>query len=201
MQPEFLQAIAALFRPGLRAYLAKNLPAWQAAADDAAHAAVRTQMLTDIAAIQATLNSATIGTPVNDTYKYQSNIYATYSFREGFLKDFELGGGGNFRGKNKISNYLVGDASQSLYSPAYNVLTAHVSYRHKFSKRVTARFQLNVKNLLNEDSYVLISQDGNGGAYGTYRVGNISTNPLLQTVNYYKQQDPRQFIFSTSFEF
>lgn len=187
------------FRPGLRAYLTQNVPTWQAAADAPTHTAVRTQMLADIQALRDIINSSTIGTPVNDTYKYLGNFYATYSFREGLLKNIDIGGGAQFRGKNKVSNFLVGDASQSLYAPAYHLVTAHISYRHKFGKKLNARFQLNVRNLLGEDSLVLLPQDGN--AYGTYRVGGLAANPLVQATNNIRQQDPRQFIFTTSFEF
>lgn len=193
------QSILLNFRPGLRAYLEQNLPTWQAAADAPDHAAVRTQMLDDIQAIRNTLNAATIGTPVNDTYKYLANLYATYSFRNGRLKNFDVGGGGHFRGKNKVSNFLVGDATQSLYSPAYHTLDAHISYRHKFSKKLTGRFQINVKNLLDEDSLALMPQDGN--AYGTYRVGGLAANPLTQATNNIRQHDPRKFIFTATFEF
>lgn len=193
------QSVLLNFRPGLRAYLEKNLPTWQAAADAPDHAAVRTQMLVDIQDIRNTLNSSTIGTPVNDTYKYLANLYATYSFRNGWLNNVEVGGGGHFRGKNKVSNFLVGDSAQSLYAPAYSILSAHVSYRHKFSKKVTGRFQINVKNLLDEDNLVLMPQDGN--AYGTYRVGGLAANPLIQATNNIRQQDPRQFIFSATFEY
>ncbi|WP_438481934.1 TonB-dependent siderophore receptor [Oleiharenicola lentus] len=184
-------------RPGLREYYNTNLPAWQAGANDLTNPQ-RAQIQTDINAIASTLNGLTPGTPVNDTYKYTANFYSTYSFRNGFLKNFEAGAGANFRGKNKIGA-AFDDPYRFLYSPAYTLVSAHVSYRHKFSKKLTARFQINVKNLLDDDTLVLSSQDGNG--YNTYRVGGFTTNPQVQVTDRFRQQDPRQFIFSTTFEF
>ncbi|MES2692313.1 MAG: TonB-dependent receptor plug domain-containing protein [Verrucomicrobiota bacterium] len=184
-------------RPGLRAYYEQNRAEWQAGANDPNNPQ-RARIQTSLNTIATTLNGLTPGTPVNDTYKYQSNIYATYSFGEGWLKSFEVGGGVNFRGKNKI-DVAFDNPYRFLYSPAYYLVSAHISYRYKFSRTLTGRFQLNVRNLLDEDDYVFLSQDGNG--YGTYREKGIATNPLVQVTDRYRQQDPRQFIFSTTFEF
>ena len=188
------------FRPGLRKYLNANLAEWQAGANNPAiPAATRTQIANDILAIQNTLNSATIGTPVNDTYNYRSNIYATYAFTNELFKGFEFGAGANLRGRNKVSNNLVGDQSQSLYAPAYYLASAHLSYRHKLGKKLAARYQLNVTNLLDNDAIVYVSTDR--PAYATYREANLATNPLLQVPSGYRQQDPRKVIFTTTFEF
>ena len=184
-------------RPGLRAYYNANLTEWQAGANNPANPQ-RAQVQTDINAIANALNGLTPGTPVNDTYQYTANVYATYSFRQGVLKNFEAGGGVNFRGANKVAA-AFDDPYRNLYSPAYQLVSAHISYRYKFSKKLTGRFQLNVKNLLDEDTLVLSSQDGNG--YNTYRVGGFTTNPQVQVTDRFKQQDPRQFILSATFEF
>lgn len=184
-------------RPGLRAYYDANLAAWQTGANNPANPQ-RAQIQTDINAIATTLNGLTPGTPVNDTYKYQANIYGTYAFTDGVLKNFDVGLGANFRGKNKV-DVAFDDPYRFLYSPAYHLVGAHVSYRYKFSKKLTGRLQLNVKNLLDEDSLVLLSQDGNG--YGTYRVKGIATNPLVQVKDRYRLPDPRQFVLSATFEF
>jgi hypothetical protein len=180
-------------RPQLTAYFAEHAAVWQAGADDPLNPQ-RAAIQTDINAIKNTLNGATPGTPVNDTYKYQSNIYATYSFREGWLKNFEAGGGVNFRGKNKVAADFF-DPYKPLYSPAYHLVSAHISYTHKFGRKLSARFQLNVRNLLDEDSHVFLSQDGTG--YGTYVAGGVT----YQVTDRYRQQDPRKFIFSTTVEF
>ena len=185
------------YRPGLRNYLAEHIVEWQAGVTNPAIApAVQAHIAADIAKIQDTLNAATIGTPVNDTYKYRANIYATYSFTNDLLKGFDFGAGANFRGKNKISNNLVGDASGSLYAAEYYLVSAHVSYHHKLGKKLSARYQINVTNLLDQDDIVY-----SAGGYSTYRANGLASNPLIQTPNGYRLQDPRTFIFTTTLEF
>lgn len=186
-------------RPQLRNYYAANLAEWTAGlTDPAVSASAKLVIQNDLNTIANALNGLTPGTPVNDTYKYTANIYATYSFNEGALKGFDAGLGANVRGKNKV-DVAFNDPYHFLYSPAYYTVAAHVSYGFKLSNDIQVRLQLNVKNLLDDDTLVLTSQDSN--AYGTYRVGGFPTNPQAQVTNRFKFQEPRQFIVSATFEF
>ena len=68
------------------------------------------------------------------------------------------------------------------------------TYRHKFSEKLTARFQLNISNLLDNDDLMFRN-------YGTYRLGGISTNPLMQLPNQVTMPEPRKFTLSATFDF
>jgi outer membrane receptor for ferric coprogen and ferric-rhodotorulic acid len=192
------EASAVNLRPDLRAYVAQNLATWQAGANDATNPN-RVQIQNDINAIQGDINALTPGTLFNGTYKYTSNVYATYTL-PGNLRNWSVGAGANIRGKQKIGNVQVlnGVANNQpynyLWADSYYLVSAHASYRHRFSDKLSARFQLNISNLLDNDDLQIRN-------YGTYRVGGIATNPLLQLPNQSTIADPRKFTLSATFDF
>jgi outer membrane receptor for ferric coprogen and ferric-rhodotorulic acid len=192
------KASAVNLRPDLRAYVAQNLATWQAGANDASNPN-RVSIQNDINAIQGDINALTPGTLFNGTYKYTSNVYATYTL-PGNARNISIGAGANIRGKQKVGNVQVlnGVANNQpynyLWADAYYLVSAHASYRHKFSDKISARFQLNISNLFDNDDLMVRN-------YGTYRVGNIATNPLLQLPNQSTIPDPRKFTFSATFDF
>jgi outer membrane receptor for monomeric catechols len=103
-----------------------------------------------------------------------------------------MGAGGNFRGESKIGNSLASPFDY-VYGDSYAVLSAHIGYKHRFGK-VTAHFQVNVSNLLDEDKLIFTgTQD--------YRVGGLGSNPLLRVPSLYRYIDPRRIMFTTSFDF
>jgi outer membrane receptor protein involved in Fe transport len=192
------EASAMNLRPDLRAYVAANLATWEAGANDASNPN-RTQIRNDITAIQNDINGLTPGTLFNGTYKYTSNVYATYTLPARW-KNVSIGAGANIRGKQKIGNVQVLNGVSNnqpynyLWADAYYLVSAHASYRHRFSDKVSARFQLNIANLLDSDKLFY-------RGYGTYRVGGIATNPLLQLPNNVTMPDPRKFTLSATFDF
>jgi len=176
---------------GLRAYYEANLAEWQAGANDLANPN-RTQIQTDLTNIASTLSAAVPGVELNGKFDYTANAYATYTFREGALKNFSIGAGANFRGRSKIGA-LSTDAFAYVYSDPYELVTAHATYVRTFGK-VRARFQLNISNLLDNDDVVYLSTLN-------YRQDNVATNPLLTTGGAFRWQEPRKFTFSTTLEF
>jgi len=180
-------------RPGLRAYFDENVAQWQAGVTDPnISQANRDQIQKDIDAIRSDLSGAVPGVTLNNTYKYTGNVYATYTFRDGALKNFAFGAGANFRGKSKYGNTLVSPFDY-LYGDSYYIVSAHVGYTHRFGS-VTGKFQLNVANLLDEDKLIYNgTQD--------YRVGGLSSNPLIRTPSTFRYIDPRRFTFTATFDF
>ncbi len=75
-----------------------------------------------------------------------ANLWATYKFMSGKLKDYGLGIGGNY-----ASRYKVIDNSQTgvFYLPAYKLLNASLFYH---SDRIRVSF--NINNLANEEYYI-----------------------------------------------
>lgn len=177
--------------PGLRAYFNEHINEWQAGANDLTNLN-HTQIQADIDAIRSDISGAVPGVTLNNTYKYTGNVYATYTFRDGLLKNFQAGAGANLRGKSKIGNTLASPFDY-LYGDSYAVVSANVGYSHRFG-RVNAKFQVNVTNLFDEDKLIYVgTQD--------YRVGGVSTNPLIRTPSLYRYIDPRQIVFTTTLEF
>ena len=177
-------------QPGLMGYFNANAAAWTAAAPGSLNP---TQVLNDINTIRNAIAALTPGTVLNNTFKYTGNLYATYNFTEGMLKNFSFGGGGNFRGRSKVASTLA-NAYDYLYADPYTVLSANATYRHRLSGKFTFRYQLNVSNVLDSDKAIY-----NG--FGTFRVGNIGTNPLQQVPNNIRMSEPRKFTLSTTLDF
>ncbi len=178
--------------PGLVRYYNANVKTWQDAVDNGT-SINPTQVTTDIATIRNYIAALTPGTPLNNTYKYTGNIYATYTFNDSFLKNFSFGGGANMRGKAKVASTLA-NAYDYLYARDYYLVAAHATYRYRFSKNLNARFQLNISNVLNNDTPIYNS-------FSTYRVSNLAANPLVQVPNTIRISEPRKFTLSTTFDF
>ena len=177
-------------QPGLVGYFNANLAAWQAVATGSLNPA---QVNTDINTIRNAISSLTPGTPLNNTYKYTGNIYATYTIPGGTLKNLAFGGGANLRGKSKIASVL-NQPYDYLYADNYVVVAAHATYRHRFSQKLNARFQLNISNLLDSDKPIYNS-------FSTYRVGGLAANPLVQVPGTIRMPEPRKFTLTTTLDF
>jgi outer membrane receptor protein involved in Fe transport len=177
-------------QPGLIGFFNANVAGWTAAAPTSLNPA---QVNNDINTLRNAIASLTPGTVVNNTYKYTGNLYATYTFNGSFLKNVSVGGGGNFRGRTKVAS-ATGNAYDYLYADPYTVLSAHAAYIHRLANRFNIRYQLNVSNLLDSDKAIY-----NG--YGTFRVGNLGTNPLLQVPNNIRMPEPRKFTLQASVGF
>lgn len=177
-------------QPGLIGYFNAHVAAWTAAAPTSLNP---TSVLNDINTIRNTITSLAPGTTLNNTFKYTGNIYATYTFTEGKLKNFAFGAGGNFRGKSKVASSPTNSYDYRFADP-YAVIAAHASYRQRLSNRYNLRYQLNVTNVLDDDKAIYNN-------YGTFRVSNLGTNPLLQVPNTIRMSDPRKFTLQTSLDF
>lgn len=177
--------------PRLKAYVAQNLPTWQAGANDPANTQAA-QIRQDINTVQAALGNLVTGAMTSNTTKYTSNVYATYTIRDGMLKNLAFGLGANLRGKTKVGT-TAASAYEYLYSKSYYVVAAHAAYEKRFDK-VTARFQVNVANLLDNDDLVYT-------AYGDYRVGGSTANPATRLPTSFRYLDPRKITLSTTLTF
>lgn len=184
------QTTAVNLQPGFVGFVNANSAAWAAAAATSLNP---TQVNNDINTVRNTVNGLSPGTRLNNTFKHTGNLYATYSFTEGKLKNFSLGGGGNFRGRSKVGN-RVGNAYDYLYADPYMLISAHAAYRHRLANKFGLRYQLNVSNVLDSEKAIY-----NG--YGTFRVGNLATNPQQQVPNNIRMPDPRKFTLSATLDF
>lgn len=184
------QTSAVNLQPGLIGYFNSQVASWTAAGPTSLNP---TQVANDINTIRNTISALAPGTTLNSTFEYTGNLYATYNFTEGKLKNVSIGGGGNFRGKAKVASSLA-SAYEYRYADPYTIISAHATYRHRVLGKYNLRYQLNVSNVLDSDKAIY-----NG--YGTYRVSNIGTNPLIQVPTTIRMPEPRKFTLQTSLDF
>lgn len=75
-----------------------------------------------------------------------ANLWATYKFSNGSLKDFGIGLGGNYAGKYKV---IDNSETGIFYLPSYTLINASVFYNSD-----KYRFTFNMNNLTNEEYYI-----------------------------------------------
>ncbi len=96
------------------------------------------------------------GVPNGGYTKARGNVFVRYAFSEGTLRGVAFGGGGNWRLRTYRGtvNYsgLTTSPVINLWSPAYTIYTAYLSYGRKIYNRTT-NFQLNVDNVFDKEYY------------------------------------------------
>ncbi len=220
-----------------RAFYAKNLLEYQAGAlasrDDINK--VNGQRIIDpnviaqsMLNIENSFNGANPGTLGNGLERHRVNLAGSYRFTEGVLKGLGLNAGFNYRAHKKVGSRdarikfqvpgTTSPTAQQSLAAAYDYLwvtstftaVAGANYTHRFG-RYTARFQLNITNLLNDDkplwnSYSVIpagqlqnlpnAQTNNGNALTV-----AGGNPRLQVRSGFSQNEPRKISFTTTLSF
>lgn len=201
------EAIAAGVSADVSDWIAERLPVWESIIDPTTGlswwtssytpgGSARNFYLNQIGA-PLQLEQALQGKSRPQIRKYSANL--TTSFRlagiteHKHLKRFTVGGAVRWQDKGAIGFYGVEqlpaiitqlDANRPIYDKARANFDAFTSYRTKlFSDRVNATFQLNVRSL---------TEDG--------RLQPISAGPD-GTPTAYRIVDPRQFIFTATFDF
>ncbi len=170
----------------------KSQPEWQPLAANGSIVSTR------IADIENTLvNFAAIKNSPSSNFasKWTLNLVQSYDFaREGRLGGFSLGGSMNARGKAingfAVDSKFVLDPTQPYTSPAYANFGAWITYKRKlFKNRVDWRLQLNVRNVLDQNTiYPLINVDT--------RDGKHTPNTAVYTL-----KEPRTYQFTSTFRF
>lgn len=141
---------------------------------------------------QLDINRLLDGSPNIRVPKWRVNIVSTYEFNSDFLKGFGIGGAYRWRDKGAIGFPQIvgpdGSMIQDINNPYYNDGTTNLdgwlSYKTTlFGGKVRARFQLNVRNLLDDRDLIPIRADAAGNRYA------------------FTPQAPRTFILSSTFTF
>lgn len=127
------------------------------------------------------------GASIKGFPRYSLNFRTNYSFREGRLQGFGLGGGARWR-EAPIVGYTAIDPAvrQPIKGTATFIVDLSASYRRKltaFDRKLDWSLQLNVNNVLNEDEIVIGR---------TYDDGTIRT---------YSFQAQRQWMLTSTFRF
>lgn len=141
------------------------------------------------------------GSATEQSRKYRINLTNRYSFTEGWLKGFHVGGVFEWRSKAALGYQIqslpnafpfpglgatvnVPDLSKPLYDGPVTSLDAFTGYTHKlFHDRVKWSVQLNIRNVLDSDKRI-IQQLLSTGAVAKFTI-----------------QEPRSFILTNTFSF
>lgn len=168
---------------GQRNYYAANLSAWSAAANGSSTDATTLRNLLTNA--QTTLDNNLAGATKTGLVKYTANAFANYSFLDGDLRGFSVGGGLARTGRQ----YLSTIANEKRYSSERTVANAVLAYETKF-RDMAVRFALNVDNLFDKRDPIITSYDGGWKDGGS--------NPIP---NGWYFQNPRTFRLTARFTF
>ena len=156
--------------PQTQEYFAAHIAAWEAGAADATNPN-RVRIANNIASLRNTLSSATVGRALNGTYKWRSNVFATWQVPG--VKGLSVGGGANLFGRQLIGN-PTGQPFTYIYAKEYFTVSALARYSFQLFQRRT-ELALNIANLLDYDDPVFNSTTTYQGA--TYRNGYTFVEP------------------------
>lgn len=172
--------------PETKAYRARFLTQWQAAA------ATNPTVATNLQTLNTAIEAGNDGREQNTALKYRANVYSSYDFRAGALRGFGFGAGANFYG-DQIAGNVLNQPYNYLYNAGYYLVTCHLAYAGKL-RHTRYKVQLNVSNLLARDQLIYTSvarytaPAGSGGITGDYFAG-------------FRFVDPRKFTLTTTFDF
>ncbi len=211
---------------GRREYAAKHLTEWQAGAAAAAGQVIGGRTILDpilirdaLLNIENSFNGSTSGT-IGNGPRHRINLAGSYRFTEGRLRGVGINGGVNYRGHSKqgsrdarLKYQNVNPSLQQTTEAAWDYLwvpptwttSAGANYTRRFGK-YTARFQINVMNLLDDDdpqwnSYSVI-QAGQFTGQGTNNALTVAgSNPRMQVLSGFVHPEPRKFTFTTTVNF
>lgn len=144
----------------------------------------------------------TESTAVPELRKWRANFIANYDFREGVLKNVNIGMGYRWQGKviigykpdyfdfagNKAANPQVATVwrplyDQPYYGPAETNIDGWIGYKHQISKKVSWRVQLNVRNIGKGDYLIPVNVQPDGTP-AAYRIAPVQTWSLTNTFDF-----------------
>ncbi|MBT5816695.1 MAG: TonB-dependent receptor plug domain-containing protein [Opitutales bacterium] len=110
------------------------------------------------------------GTVSLEQREWRVNIVNTYSFKEGAMKGFGLGGAWRYQSKTAAGyaaqvnedDLVLPNLDRPFYGPAETNIDLWASYSRKLTDRIGWKIQLNVRNAIGDDDYipVVINPDG-----------------------------------------
>lgn len=110
------------------------------------------------------------GTVAQELREWRANAFGHYSFTDSFLKGFGIGGAlrwqdsvaTGYRLKFDENDVLVSDTSQPFFGPDELAGDLWITYERNLGDRIDWRVQLNIRNLIGEDSYIPVGHNPDG---------------------------------------
>ncbi len=179
--------------PGSRAYYAEHINDWNAIANepsaDPQIQAYRNTLRTDLDRIARELTALQVPVINGGLVKYTFSFFGTYTFPEGPLSGWAVGGGVTMLGEQYAnpSDVINGERVKSPSYELYNMMIAYNTRFRAFNREVRTKIQLNVENLLGDDMLIYRSFQ----AYNGTQVQGMDYDIL----------EPRRVTLSTTFSF
>ncbi len=129
------------------------------------------------------------GTDDPELRKWRFNVITNYTFNEGMLKNFGVGGGYRWQSKVEIGypvNTTTGAETigSPYYGPALGAIDLWVSYSHKISRNIDWKIQLNVRNAFANNQLIPISIEPDGHTWATVRAAPVQDLELNNTFTF-----------------
>ena len=187
----------------INAYMAQYIPIIKARPEwqplDAQGVTVA-QRVVDLENTLTNFNAIRNSPSANFASNWTLNLIQTYEFARETrvagvpLNGFSVGGSMNARGKAingfAVDSRLVLDPTAPYYAPAYLNFGGWITYKRKlFKNRIDWRLQLNVRNLLDENTvFPLVKVDTRDGRH-------------TPSTAIYNLKEPRTYLFTSAFRF
>ena len=196
------QTIDSNISPRLQQFLTSRLPVWQGVKDDAGvswwssvigSGGAPVNFYTGNVAAPLKLAIANNGKPRSQVREWRFNALTNYTFTQGRLKNFGVGGAVRwedqaaigFRGAAPEADGVVRslDVTRPIFDKARAYFDLSSSYNLRFAHNaIRARVQLNVRNIFERGRLQAVAVNPDGQPYA------------------YRIIDPRQFILTTTFD-
>ena len=85
--------------------------------------------------------------------RHKANLFARYSFADGFLKGAYVGGGYRYQGRMLTGR--AGDGVTLQYAPAYGEASFLAGYNTKLGQKARLGLQVNIVNLFDETDPII----------------------------------------------
>lgn len=141
---------------------------------------------------QYTLLKLQENTAASELRKWRYNVVTNYTFREGMLKNVNIGG--SYRWQDKVvigypvipgaGNLASFDLDKPYYGPSEDALDLWVGYERKLTDRINWRIQLNVRNVGDNNGLIPISVQPDGQTWASVRIAPTQEWFLTNTFSF-----------------
>jgi hypothetical protein len=131
------------------------------------------------------------GSPTPELRKWRWNLVTNYSFSEGFLKGFGIGGATRMQDRGVVGfPYYehpelgpVPDVANPYFADEEQTFDGWISYRRKLGKRITWKAQLNVKNIGVGNKLIPVAAQPDGSIH-SWRIAEPQRWTLTNTFSF-----------------
>jgi len=179
----------------LSAYMADRLPVWTGIAGEmVSSSSATTNLLQDTNAnliIPYQTGLARNGMAVQELHKWRWNLVSNYSFKEGALKGFSVGGAVRWQDKVAIgygvktaaAGNLIYDLDHPYLGDSITNYDMWLGYEHKLTAKINWKIQLNARDLFQKNKLVDVAAQPDG-SIATYRIAPETTYTLTNTFSF-----------------